>query len=218
MQGCLLSPLRQAAAANQSQGIRRPHTAGSLSETERRSGDRVFRHLIFINAESVPGGQTATMQRILHILSCYVLALSLALSGPGVAGPVKGAMLVELCADGSVQQIWLDTDGNPVQPAKSHAKCLDCLLFSAPLPDTTTVTLAFGPLRSPEWSALPGAPETTPAAHLRPIPRGPPAAESEAERLGDLRPLIRSLHLSALASLDPHQAARAPVTDPRAIL
>jgi hypothetical protein len=211
-------PLRQAAAANQSQGKRRPHTAGSLPETETRSGHRVIRHLIFINAGSVPSGQTVTMQRILHIFSCFVLALSLALSGPGVAGPVKGAMLVELCADGSAQQIWLDADGNPVQPAKSHAKCLDCLLFSAPLPDATTVTLAFGPLRSPERSVLPGAPETTPAAHLRPIPRAPPAAESEAGRPGDLRPLIPSLHLSALAPLDSHQAARAPVTGPRAIL
>lgn len=174
--------------------------------------------MIFINDESVPGGQTVIMQRILHIFTCFVLALSLALSGPGVVGPVKGAMLVELCADGSVQQIWLDADGSPVQPAKSHAKCLDCLLFSAPLPEMTTVTLALVPLRLPEKTVLPDAPETTPAPHLRPIPRGPPAAESEAGRVGDLRPLIRSLHLSALASLDPHQAARAPVTDPRAIL
>ncbi len=177
-----------------------------------------FLYLIFIMAKSASGGQTVTMQRIFHIFSCFVLALSLALSGPGVAGPVKGAMLAELCADGGARQIWLDADGNPVQPGKFHAKCLDCLLFSAPLPDAATVALAFGPLRAPERSVVPGAPETTPVAHLRPIPRAPPAAESEDGRLGGLRPLIRSLHLSALAPLDSHQAAHAPVTDLRALL
>lgn len=158
------------------------------------------------------------MQRILHSLSCLLLALALALSGPGVAGPMKGATLVELCADGSAQQVWLDADGNPVPPGESHANCLDCLLFSAPLPEVTTVALPLAPLRASERTVLPDAPETTPVAHFRPIPRGPPAAASEDRRLGDLRPLFRSLHLSAPATLDPRQAARAPMADLRAIL
>lgn len=169
--------------------------------------------MILIKVDSVPGGQTGAMQRILHNLSCLLLALALALFGLGVAGPTKGATLVELCADGNAQQVWLDADGNPVLPGKTHAKCLDCLLFSAPLPETTTVTLAFGPLRLPEGTVPPAAPEATPVAHLRPIPRGPPAAASETGRLGDLRSLVRSLHLSAPAPLDPRQAAHVPVAD-----
>lgn len=158
------------------------------------------------------------MQRISHILFCLTLALSLALSGPGVAGPMKGAMLVELCADGSAQQIWLDADGNPVQPGENHAKCIHCIMFSASLPEAITITLAFGSLSVPEKPVLPAAPETTLVAHLRPTPRGPPAMASGDWRLGDQRPLIRSLHLTTPVPLDSCQARHVLVTDLRAIL
>lgn len=157
------------------------------------------------------------MQRIVHSVSCLLLALALVLTGPGGSGPAKGAMLVELCAGDSPRLIWLDAGGNPVEPGKTHAKCLDCLLFSAPLPGTAAALPILDPRRVSSGPVLPDTQTTTPVAHLRPIPRGPPAASSEVWRYGDPRPAIWSLHLSALLPLDHDQvAAAAPVTDLRA--
>jgi hypothetical protein len=175
--------------------------------------------LIFIKETSPAPGYRDGMQRFVHSLSCLVLAFALILTGPGGAGPAKGAVLVELCADAAASMVWIDADGNPIAPGKTHAKCLDCLLFSVPLPSLSNGLLTFDPLRVTTGLSLPVPPLSLPIAHLRPSPRGPPAMESEVLRFGGPRPFAWSLHLLALQSLDFHQAAQmVRVTDPRAIL
>jgi hypothetical protein len=175
--------------------------------------------LIFIKESASAPGYRDVMQRIVHSLSCLVLAFALILTGPGGAGPAKGAMLVELCADSATSLVWIDAEGNPIAPSRVHTKCLDCLLFSAPLPNLSDGLLTFDPLRAATDLSLPVPPPTWPIAHLRPSPRGPPAVESEVLRFGGLRPDAWSLHLLALQPLEYNQVTRmARVTEPRAIL
>lgn len=159
------------------------------------------------------------MQRIVQRLSCLLLALALVLTGPGGAGPAQGAMLVELCAGDSSSEIWIDADGNPVNPAERHGKCVYCLGLSAPIPDAFEGPLAPDYQRRPAGPSLPALLYTPPIAYLRSLPRGPPTVVSEDLRYGDLRPDTRSRPLLAQLSLDSHQA-KAPtgVTELRATL
>lgn len=157
------------------------------------------------------------MQRIVQSLSCLLLALALALSGPGIAGPAKGAILVDLCAGDTPAQIWLDAEGNPVDPGDDHVKCLDCLLFSAPLPAAADGLLTPAPLGLPAGLAQSANPPTRPLAHLRPLPRGPPAAARAGLRHGQPRPVTRPPHPSHHLAHDTHQAtAKVPPVAPRA--
>jgi hypothetical protein len=175
--------------------------------------------LIFIKETSPAPGYRVVMQRIVHSLSCFVLAFALILTGPGGSGPAKGDILVELCADGATSLVWMDTEGNPIAPGETHVKCLDCLLFSAPLPDSSDALLTFDLVQADPGQSLKLSHSTRPVAHLRPIPRAPPAMESKVLRFGGLRPDVRSLHPLALQALDHHQAAhRARVIDPRAMI
>lgn len=173
--------------------------------------------MISINESLAAFGQTGPMQKLTQTLGCLVLALALVLTGPGGAGPVKGAMLVELCADDASSLLWVDAEGVPIVPGQSHVKCLDCLVFSPPLPEITDGRLTLVPLRRAANLSLPAPPQCQPVAHLRPAPRGPPAADHRAMRQGDPRPASRSLHPSALQIIDFHQSAYlAGVIDPRA--
>jgi hypothetical protein len=175
--------------------------------------------LIFIKELLSALGQKTAMQRCVHSLACLLLALALVLTGPGGAGPAKGAMLVELCADDTTSLVWIDSAGNPIAPGRTHAKCLDCLLFSAPLPDEVAALLALDPLCADTGLSLPMSSLTHSIAHLRPMPRGPPATESLDMRHGDPRPCTRSLHPMAQPPLDfPQATHKARVTDLRANL
>jgi hypothetical protein len=124
-------------------------------------------------------GQTVTMQRLAHILSCLILALALVLNGPGSVGPAKGAIMVTLCAGDAPATIWLDVDGNPVLPGQNHAKCLDCLLFAAPLPRTFSLLPLYAPLRIPAGRNLPVA-----VVPWHPDSRGPPRVQADALATG----------------------------------
>lgn len=164
------------------------------------------RHLISIKESPVAFGQTGPMQRISQTLGCLVLALALILAGPGGASPVKGAMLVDLCANGVSSMVWIDAEGAPVLPGKIHAKCLDCMVFSPNLPAITDGRLTFDPLRMATGLSLAVLPQRQPIAHLRPASRGPPAAERHAMRQRDPRLATRSLHLLALQPFDFYQS------------
>jgi hypothetical protein len=180
---------------------------------------RSSHHLIHINQSRAKLRYQNAMQRITHILSCLVLAFALILTGPGGASPAKGAMLVELCADDATSLVWIDAEGNPVTPGLAHIKCLDCLLFAVPLPNLADGLLSIDPLPVASGMSLPAARPTHPVAHLRPIPRGPPAVNGDILRLGSLRHEFRSLELLATLPLEFHQAAHmARATDLRAIL
>jgi hypothetical protein len=175
--------------------------------------------LIYINQLQATLRYQNAMQRIAHSLSCLVLAFALILTGPGGAGPAKGAMLVELCADDATSLVWIDAEGNPVTPGPAHIKCLDCLLFSAPLPNLADGLFSIDPLPVAPGMPLSAARPTHPVAHLHPIPRGPPAVKGDILRLGSLRHDFRSLEPLAKLSLEFHQAVlMAKVSDPRAIL
>jgi len=157
------------------------------------------------------------MQRIVHSFSCLILALALVLSGPGGTGPANGATMVVLCGGDTPSTIWLDADGNPVEPGVMHDKCLDCIIFSATLPETSALRSSLIPRRLPVGliQAIPPKPE--PIAHLRPDPRGPPLAPIVHRRDGGLRLVNWSLHLVASNRLDTYQAFPATLaTGPRA--
>lgn len=205
-------------AANQSQGDCRPRTPLSRQGQCERIRRAIDLELILIKDTRPAPGHTDAMKAFVHRISCLLLALALVLTGPGLAGPAKGALLVELCAGDTPRMIWIDAEGNPIQPDRTHVKCLDCLQFSAPSPETASLRLIPELLRVPTGLSLPIPPEPLPIAHLRPIPRGPPAVKSETVRLGDPRPKPWSLYPSAPQQLDIHQTAfRAPATDLRAI-
>lgn len=164
--------------------------------------------MIFIKDAAPALGQTRAMQRFVHTLTCMFLALAMALAGPGIVGPVKGATLVALCADGSADRMWLDAEGNPTTPDRAHARCLDCLLFSAPLPDA-----ADGCLSIDQSGITPDLPLPAPIllrvyAHLRPDPRGPPTPANDAMRFGYPCADTRFLGLLAQPPLDCPQATR----------
>ena len=146
------------------------------------------------------------MQRIVQCLSCLLLALALVLTGPGGAGPAQGAVLVELCAGDSSSQIWIDGNGNPVNPSEIHGKCLYCLGLSAPLPGAFDGLLPPDCLRRHTGPSLPVPLPIPSTAYLRTLPRGPPTAVSEDLRRGDPRTEPRSPPLLALLLLDSRQA------------
>lgn len=179
-----------------------------------RSKVSALRHcLIFIKESSFAFGYGQAMQRIFHSLSCLILALALTLTGPGGAGPAKGDMLIEICSNGATSMVWADADGNPVPADRSHAKCLDCLFFSAPVPGTTIGLAARDsrPIAAGHSSFVPIP--VLPVAHLRPIPRGPPMGSDGVVRIGDSKSDTSPHHSSDLQLLDHLQvAANARVT------
>jgi hypothetical protein len=175
--------------------------------------------LIFIKESPCALGQTEVMQRFLNSLFCLVLAFALALTSPGGVGPTKGALLIELCAEDSTSLVWIDAEGNPIEPGGVHSKCLDCLLFAAHLPNIADGLLTLAPLPLASGLSLPVPPPTHPIAHLHPIPRGPPVAESKVLRHGSPRPDTRFLHLLVTLLIDSNQVVSpAGVADPRAAL
>jgi hypothetical protein len=176
-------------------------------------------HLIFIKESSRALCQTDSMQRIAQCLTCLTLALALVLTGPGGAGPAKGAMLIELCAGDRSSQVWIDAEGNPVNPGKMHGTCLYCIDFTAPFPTAADGLLAPGRLPRRSGPSLPVSLPTPPIAYLRSLPRGPPVLARESLRLGDPRPDTRSLPPLVLILLDTHQVEpRTRVTELRATL
>ena len=147
------------------------------------------------------------MRWTLHRLVCLILALGLGLSGPGAAASVPGGTLVVLCAGDQPETVWLDARGNPVSPVKSHAKCLDCLLFSAPLPGKADVMFA-GRSLGPASCAVSRSRFLIPVpSHLRPATRAPPVpvgrlALSKTDSLIDILQSKDSAAVRA-ATLDP---------------
>jgi hypothetical protein len=175
--------------------------------------------LIFIKVTPPALGYRVVMQRIVHSLSCLVLAFALILTGPGGAGPAKGAMLVELCAADTTSLLWIDAEGNPISPGLHHAKCLDCLLFSAPLPNLADGLLPLDSLPVAPGLSQPVVRPMQPVAHLRPMPRGPPVVKGDILRLVSPRPDFRSVKPLATLPLEFHQVLHmVKLTDLRANL
>lgn len=159
--------------------------------------------LISIKESSSETGQIAAMQRVLHSLSCVLLMLVLVLTGPGAA---SGATMLVICGGEDTSIVWLDQDGDPVDPEAPQHKCPECLSFDLPPPATVAPSAARAPLHIAARLSLPEAPRTEPIAHLRPDPRGSPAAPASCRRDGDPRHDTWSLPCTAHEAHDPDHA------------
>lgn len=162
--------------------------------------------MIFIKEHPPETGQTATMLRVLHSLSCALLALALVLAGPGVPRAAEGATMLVICAGESTSTVWLDRDGNPVDPAAQRHNCPDCLTFDLPPSPTMTPAVSRVPSGLAARTSLPGDLRAEPIAHLRPDPRGPPALSASCRRDGDPRHDTWFLPCATRDPLDQHQA------------
>lgn len=128
-------------------------------------------------------------------------------------------MLVELCAGDSSSEIWIDSEGNPVNPGTMHGNCLYCIDLTAPFPAAADGLQAPGPLPRRTGPSLPVPLPIPPIAYLRSLPRGPPALARESLRFGDPRPDARSLLPLVPTPLDRRQVVpRTRVTELRATL
>lgn len=113
------------------------------------------------------------LNRILCLLALLAVALSGAAAGAMAArGPV---MEMVICAEGGTGTVLLDAKGDPVDSADCF-HCPDCLALAFGLPaGPGTETLPPRPARGLAPAAPAGLP--APRPHLRPLSRGPPAAQ-----------------------------------------
>jgi hypothetical protein len=115
-------------------------------------------------------------------------------------------MLVEICAGDLPELVWVDAEGKPADPLMPHVKCLDCLLYAAPLPGSADGLLTLASLHVTADASLPDLSPLIPLAHSRPLPRGPPAAGKTVVRAGGLRPNLLPPGLLVDPSLDSYQS------------
>ncbi len=144
------------------------------------------------------------------------LLLALAILGPGTdaqaMAPHAPTMMV-ICGESGATTVWLDASGQPVQPPDCGT-CPDCLSAAA-TPDLPAVFLFSAPqLRAPARVWMPEPAQPLAVAHLRPVPRGPPAPAPMAVGPNDA---VRSFRATAPAPLEFGQVRRGQsVTDRRA--
>ena len=113
---------------------------------------------------------------VLRALTCWTLALALAIGSAGLAlarHAPQVAGFVALCTTTGETQVAVDADGNPVAP---HHRCAECTLHALHLPGS-----ALPVWRALERRAEPAlswpAPRASARLHAHP-PRGPPPQAS----------------------------------------
>lgn len=119
---------------------------------------------------------TRALTRFLCLLALLAVALYGAAAGAMVArGP---AMEMVICSEGGIATVLLDAKGDPVDSSDCF-HCPDCLVLAFGLPAGPAAEKA--PPR-PARMLAPAAPSVLPAPriHLRPLSRGPPAAQVQA--------------------------------------
>lgn len=77
------------------------------------------------------------MSRVLaFLISCLLVVAPLlpvrADAGQSVMGQSLAGQVVTLCADGMVQQVVLDANGNPIPPCLLGDHCAECVILSVP--------------------------------------------------------------------------------------
>lgn len=128
-----------------------------------------------------PFGLASPCADRLKVLVLVLFAMALAFSGGARAMALTHSVGIEgqvICADGGETVIYLDTEGQPVDPMVHCSKCPECmnnLLHVVPT--------CMGAHDRPTFSAArllpPAAPALAPSHHLRPQSRGPPVATPE---------------------------------------
>jgi hypothetical protein len=113
-----------------------------------------------------------------RLLSGLMMAIALALTGPGTVGAgmvMPGLMAMELCGTDGDQILWLDAQGNPTDPA-SH--CAECPVCTAQGPTALPACAANPVLRAARPRRLsrrdPHSPAPARKRHTLPEARGPP--------------------------------------------
>jgi hypothetical protein len=145
------------------------------------------------------------MQKLIQSVSCLLLALALVLSGPGASVAASGATMVVICSGDTPGTVWLDTEGNPVDPDASCYKCPECLMFDLLSADMPTLRLTHDVRPVPVRLVLGIPPMPKPAAYLCSDPRGPPPALPVSLRREESRSNARSLARMILINLDSYQ-------------
>lgn len=118
------------------------------------------------------------MQRMFRLLSGLMMAIALALTGPGTVGAgmvMPGLTAVEICGGDGTQVLWLDAQGNPTDPASHCAECPVCTAQGPGALPTSPMKAAFRAMHARRLSRR--DPHCTAPArkrHTRPEARGPP--------------------------------------------
>lgn len=115
-----------------------------------------------------------------RLLSGLMMAFALALTGPGTVSAgvmAPGLMAVEICGTDGTQVLWLDAQGNPVDPENHCAECPVCI---AQGPAALPVSPATPPLRMVHARRLShrdrGCASPARKRHTLPEARGPPVS------------------------------------------
>lgn len=122
-------------------------------------------------------GYLGAMKRALHRILCLFALVAVALYGAAAGAAVARGPLTEMiiCSEGGTTMIMLDAKGDPVDPADCY-HCPECIALAFGLPSGPIGAAA---LPRPARMLLHAVPADLPAPrnHLRPLSRGPPAAQ-----------------------------------------
>lgn len=122
-------------------------------------------------------GYLGAMKRALHRIFCLFALVAVALYGAAAGAAVARGPMTEMviCSEGGMTMIMLDAKGDPVDPADcSH--CPDCIVLAVGLPAGPEGVPALPrPVRILMRAVAADLP--APRNHLRPLSRGPPAAQ-----------------------------------------
>lgn len=136
--------------------------------------------MILVKVSAGESLHAGVMQRMFRLLSGLMMALALALTGPGTVGAgmvMPGLTAMEICGTDGTQVLWLDAQGNPTDPA-SH--CAECPVCTAQGPTALPASPATPPLRMVHARRLsrrdPHSPAPARNRHTLPEARGPPVS------------------------------------------
>lgn len=150
----------------------------SLLDAWRRIACILIFELILVKAIPAFTGQISRMVQAVRFLLALSMIVSVALYGAVAAvASTQGTVVSEMviCSDGGEQTIWVDAAGNPAQSPDECCNCLKCLHISADGLMPVSVRSVFAQSTS-SGPVRPAVAAPAHRHHLRPQPRGPPAA------------------------------------------
>ncbi len=130
------------------------------------------------------------MQRMPRLVLGLIVALALALTGPGTVGAgqsAPGLLPMVICGTDGTQTLWIDAQGNPADPADHCPDCPICLIqVPAALPDMPVAAHDAADAANRLVHPRHRAPAIGPARHDRPEARGPPPASGPMSPCPDI--------------------------------
>lgn len=107
------------------------------------------------------------------LVLCLGVALYGAAANAGMKMPVGGTEMV-ICADGVALTVYIDANGDPVEPGGVCCNCLDCGHAPVLFANQTSAGLAKPQYPSPSWPMADADVTIVLDTNARPMPRGPP--------------------------------------------